>query len=160
MPPNTTQVPARVVTAHEQVVTTQRFVDCSCGWESNHPRLPSSDEQAMLDAVAEFDAVVVPTCPFMPELHPLVKPTDDEVAALRAWNDWQTTYARRVRPPEPTEFTGDPDPTRTNDTEWQAHVVGVERDAKIEQHFGDGGTIHDLPEEIATMGVEPLKVTP
>ncbi len=38
-----------IMQEHVAVVTPEGWVDCSCGWESNHPLLPSADEQAMLD---------------------------------------------------------------------------------------------------------------
>lgn len=139
---------------HDPVATAEGWVDCSCGWESNRIRLPSDDEIAQRAAAEAFDATIVPPCPYKPELHPSIEPTPQEVDDLRAWNAWQREWANRVRPIEPTQNTGAPDPDRTNDTEWQAHLASVGRDAAIEKHFEDGGTIHDLPVEVAMLGVE------
>lgn len=141
---------------HEPVVTPEGWVDCSCGWTSNHNRLRSADEQKMTDAAVAFDAEVIPPRPFEPYHFPGMIPTDQEAAEFRAVSDWERLYGGRVRPPEPADHTGEPDPLHLGPAQWETHVVAVERDAKIAEHFANGGTHFDLPSEVALLGVEQL----
>lgn len=141
---------------HEPKPTDEGWVDCSCGWESNHVRGLSDEEAEQMRACAEFDAETqrLPPEPYKPELHPFLTPTEQETADLHAWNDWQRAYRGRVRPVEPSDWTGEPE--RTNDSEWLTHFVAVGRDAAIAEHLSQGGSAMNVPEALAMLGVEKI----
>jgi hypothetical protein len=61
---------------HTKVTTPEGWVDCSCGWTSNHPRLRSAEEQAELED---------PTTPDPPEFSG--DPDPDHLGVDGAWQD-------------------------------------------------------------------------
>lgn len=38
-----------VMLDHTRVETEEGWIDCTCGWESNHPRHPTADEENALE---------------------------------------------------------------------------------------------------------------
>lgn len=46
---------ADIAKRHTQVSTKEGWVDCTCGWQSNHPLLPTKREQAALEDPNSMD---------------------------------------------------------------------------------------------------------
>lgn len=46
---------AHILVEHQRVETEEGWIDCSCGWQSNHPRLPTRAEQEAIDDPEQND---------------------------------------------------------------------------------------------------------